>query len=483
MSKVTAEQQAAWSEIVTKKYADQAIWFLNGFWEELQPEAENVWKWVELFSQLDQEKKAEGCELDEFWSHKFLESLGETMTVIEMREKFRTIDVDFNKRMSLIEFLSFRFKKSIQEVIDAPQGGNQDEINAAQAAVEAAQKAVDDMIARLAEATRTAEESAAAAADAAAKSEAANAAAEEATRTSDAANAAAEEATRAADAAREAAEEATRAADAATAADEKASAKAADASAKADAAKAAADDAEAAAAPYRAAVAENEKALEELHAQEKAYQDKKEALEKTKNDMSIGVVKRNKAANELDQLLGEDPLPLRKAKINQEATVRKMEKAAKPFNEASAKAKAAAEVAEAAAAEATEAANHARAEREKAEAAKAQADATAAAADAAKADADEKAAAAEEAKQQAEAAAAAAEEAKQQAEAAAAAAEEAKQQAEAAVKEAESMLQAAVDALAEAKKKGGVAHGSIWWMERAIEEKKKYMPGYKGPRK
>jgi len=315
MSKVTAAQQAGWSEIVTKKYADQAIWFLNGFWPEVQSHAEEVWKWVELFGQLDQDKKADGCELDEFWSHKFLESLGQTMTVIEMREKFRTIDVDFNKRMSLTEYLAYHFKKSIQEVIDAPQGDNQEEIEAAQAAVEAAQKAVDEMVARL------------------------------------------------------------------------------------DEAKAASDAAEAAAAPYRAAVAENEKALEELHAQEKAYQDKKESLEKTKNDMSIGVVKRNKAANELDQLLSEDPLPLRKAKINQEATLRKMEKAAKPFNEASAKATAAKEVAEAA------------------------------------------------------------------------------------VAEAEKMLQAAVDSLNEAKKKGGVAHGAIWWMERALEEKRKYMPGYKGPRK
>jgi len=387
------------SEIVTKKYSDQAIWFLNGFWEECQANAEDVWKWVELFGELDQEKKAEGCELDEFWSHKFLESLGETMTVIEMREKFRTIDVDFNKRMSLTEFLAYRFKKSIQEVIDAPQGDNKEEIEAAQAAVEAAQKAVDEMVERLAEATRTAE------------------------------------------AAEQAAAEAKRTADAATAAEEAATQKENESNAKAAEAQAAADAAEAAAAPYRAAVAENEKALEELHAQEKAYQDKKAALEKTKNDMSIGVVKRNKAANELDQLLGEDPLPLRKAKINQEATVRKMEKAAKPFNEASAKAKAAAEVAEAAAAEATEAANHARAERAKAEAAKNEADE------------------------------------------AAAAAEEAKAQSEAAVAEAESMLQAAIDTLEAAKKKGGVAHGAIWWMERSIEEKKKYMPGYKGPKK
>ena len=36
MSKVTAEQQAAWCEIVEKKYADQAVWFLYGFWDEME---------------------------------------------------------------------------------------------------------------------------------------------------------------------------------------------------------------------------------------------------------------------------------------------------------------------------------------------------------------------------------------------------------------------------------------------------------------
>ena len=329
MSKVTAEQAGAWEDIVTRKYADQAIWFLNGFWEEVKGDAENFWMYAELFAELDEAKKADGNELDEFWSHKFLERIGKTMTVIKMREEFRTIDVDFNKKMSMTEFLGYTYHKTIQQIIDAPQGNNQELIDAAQAQVDAAQAAVDEMVAKLEVATQ-----------------------------------------------------------------------------KANEAKAASDAAEAAAAPYRKAVAENEAALAELQAQEKAFADKKEALEKTKNDMSIGVVKRNKAANELDQLLAEDPLPLQRAKINQGATVRKMEKAAKPFNEASAKAKAAAEAAAAAKAEA-----------------------------------------------------------------------------EAAVAEAEGKLQAAMDALAEAKKAGGVACGSIWWMERQIEEKKKYMPGYKGPRK
>ena len=427
MSKVTAEQAKAWEDIVTRKYADQAIWFLNGFWDEIQGDAEKIWGYVELMAELDEAKKADGNELDEFWSHKFLERIGRTMTVIKMREEFRTIDVDFNKKMSMTEFLGYTYKKTIQQIIDAPQGNNQELIDAAQQQVDAAQAAVDEMVAKLNIATEKANE--------------AKAAADEATRASDAANAAAEEATRK-----------SNAADAA----------AAEASAKAADAKAAADAAEAVAAPYRKAVAENEAALEELRAQEKAYADKKASLEATKNDMSIGIVKRNKAANELDQLLAEDPLPLQRAKINQAATVRKMEKAAKPFNEASAKANAAAEVAAAA---------------------KAEADATAAAAAEAKAQADAAAQAAAEAKAEAEARAQAAAEAKAEADARAQAAAEAKAAAEAAVAEAEAMLQAAMDALEAAKKAGGVAHGAIWWMERQIEEKRRYMPGYKGPLK
>jgi hypothetical protein len=39
---------------------------------------------------------------DEFWSHKFLEDLGETLTAIALREKLREIDVDFNKKMSVV---------------------------------------------------------------------------------------------------------------------------------------------------------------------------------------------------------------------------------------------------------------------------------------------------------------------------------------------------------------------------------------------
>jgi len=62
------------------------------------------------------------------------------------------------------------------------------------------------------------------------------------------------------------------------------------------------------------------------------------------------MVQMNKAKNELAQHLSSDPLPLRRAKLNNEAAVRKAEKASK----AAAEAVAAAEAARAAAEEAVE---------------------------------------------------------------------------------------------------------------------------------
>jgi len=75
------------------------------------------------------------------------------------------------------------------------------------------------------------------------------------------------------------------------------------------------------------AKAELEVALKELEAQEAAYNNKTKELERKSEEG--GVVAKNKAKAELAQHLAEDPLPLRKAKITQEAAVKKAERATK----------------------------------------------------------------------------------------------------------------------------------------------------------
>jgi len=126
-----------------------------------------------------------------------------------------------------------------------------------------------------------------------------------------------------------------------------------------------------------------------------------------------GVVSRNKAKNELAQHLAEDPLPLRQAKITAEAAVRKAEKATK----------AAAEAKELAIADA-EKATHARADAERARAQ----------------------------------------------------AEQDKVAADAAVDAAQEAVAEAEAYLAEQKAKPGSAQGALWWIDRELHEKKKFMP-------
>jgi DNA repair exonuclease SbcCD ATPase subunit len=84
---------------------------------------------------------------------------------------------------------------------------------------------------------------------------------------------------------------------------------------------------------------EQEASLAEVQAQEKAYNDKTAQL--TKATETGGMVAQNKAKAELAAHLAENPLPLRKAKITNEAAVKKAERAL----DASTAAKAAAEAA------------------------------------------------------------------------------------------------------------------------------------------
>lgn len=124
-----ADIKTKFSELTRLKYIDQAKFFLNGFWlEGVDKEAEVIWSNTHKFIELDDKKKGEGCELDEFQAHKFLESQGETLTVVALREKLRKIDLDANGKMALLEYLAFKYNKTVQQVIDSPQGDNSAEV-------------------------------------------------------------------------------------------------------------------------------------------------------------------------------------------------------------------------------------------------------------------------------------------------------------------------------------------------------------------
>jgi len=263
-------------------YAEQGKAFLNAYWDELSGESEKAWGWANQFITLDNEKGKEGHDLDEFNAHRFLEKLGETKTIKQMRDELKEIDIDFNKRMALIEYLLFRYKKGISDFVSRPQGDNTEELKEAQRQLDEAQRAF----------------------------EVARAAMEESDR---AAAIAKREAELAKKSAQEAKEQSQRAQEAATEAKKRA---------------------------QEAQSAENElkAALDELHRQENEYNNTCQKLKAKSEDQSLGVVQRNKASNELAQLQSQDPLPLRQAKITTEAATKKAERARKSAEEAAAQA-------------------------------------------------------------------------------------------------------------------------------------------------
>jgi hypothetical protein len=159
-------------------------------------------------------------------------------------------------------------------------------------------------------------------------------------------------------------------------------------------------------------------AHEELEAAVANVKAEEDLRNRTTEDLKIrsetgSTVQQSKAKVELAQHLAKDPLPLQKAKITLEAARKKAEKARAPF-----------EVATAAAAAARSEAEKQRAEAEAARA---------------------------------------------QAESARVNAEHALEQAKLKVAEVEAFLE-------EVKRKPGKTQGSIWWMERELQEKKKYLP-------
>jgi len=325
-------------------------------------------QWEEVNKKVWKQGWKEGNSLDELFSHKYLERIERTLTVVAFRAEFRKIDVNFDKRMAMIEYLLFAHNHSVSELMDKPQGDNSKELEEATAQLQAVQAALTELQEK-------------------------NEQQKVLVTKQLAAESAAQSALEAQTIAKQNAEDAL----------------------------AAQQKAEAA---VRQAEAELAAAVSDLQRQEHEHKAKIDGLESKAHDAALGIVARNKAANEVAQLNEKDPLPLRKAKITQEAALHVVEKERKASEAATEKcvqiSKKAAE---------------------------------------AKADAEVKV---------------------QQAETARAEAEEQARQIEAAVADTIKKFEAAKELVEEMKKKSGSRQGAIWWLSRDLQEAGKYMPKQNG---
>ncbi len=367
--------------VTVTNYKDQAIFYLNAFWTEgADAEAESVWQAAHGFAEVDHAKGKNGNELNEVAAHHYLQSIGRTLTAIELRKELRKIDIDANGEMALCEYLLFLNNRDVIKCVTNPQGGeaNPQELKDAQARLDALTAAFDQLQVQLDQQKQL---------EAASKKASAEAVKGEA--------------------------EAVRVEGEAVAAENDAK----DAEAKVRAAEA----------EVRAAEAEAVAIDEKLKAEQDAHNNELARLEALSQDQSVGVVRRNTAVQQLASLKEADPLPLQRAKMSQEAQVRKVQKVRVAAEEQTAIAAG-------------------------------------------------KTAVAVEQRQAAEAARAAAEAARAAAEAAAAAAEEQTKAVEAQLEDVKKQTAEAEEKLTELKSRSGVPHGAIWWMEREIIEKKKSLP-------
>jgi DNA repair exonuclease SbcCD ATPase subunit len=116
-------------------YKQQAVWFLNAFWEQYKGEAEKLWKHVQLFNELDLQRHAEGSGLDELGAHRFLEQIGETHTVAHHRDRLRKTGAigqsERPKTVPLIHYVLWRYEVDWHVLVNT-SGDNSEEIAKAQ---------------------------------------------------------------------------------------------------------------------------------------------------------------------------------------------------------------------------------------------------------------------------------------------------------------------------------------------------------------
>merc|ERR1712137_1318744 len=125
--------------ICQKTYKEQAVWFLNCFWEDFaSKEAELLWSYVEKNAELDLENHELGCGLDEMKAHVFLEKFDETLTVRDMREKLRSTGAigqsERPKLVPLTHYLLYKYNADWHLLVDeSRQGDNKEEMEKAEA--------------------------------------------------------------------------------------------------------------------------------------------------------------------------------------------------------------------------------------------------------------------------------------------------------------------------------------------------------------
>lgn len=121
MSK-TQTQMASYAEVRAKNLDEQAHFFLQRYMNEFTGRWEEVLDNGQEFRKFNKSKARDG-ELTEEDFRYYLEKNSQTMTSIQLRESFKSLDLDSNKGVAFLDYLIWKFKKTkadVMAVVETP---------------------------------------------------------------------------------------------------------------------------------------------------------------------------------------------------------------------------------------------------------------------------------------------------------------------------------------------------------------------------
>lgn len=145
--------------VTAMSIGEQAKFFLREFVNEFSAKEGGFEEVLNLCDEFvtytDDKDRNVMSELEEVKFHLFLEKRGETMTVAEVRDEMRKIDLDSNMKISFMEYCLFKYEKTLEQLFAEKPYTNAallaalDEAIALHEAVLAARKEEEDKIEQL----------------------------------------------------------------------------------------------------------------------------------------------------------------------------------------------------------------------------------------------------------------------------------------------------------------------------------------------
>merc|ERR1719285_839049 len=109
-------------------YYEQAAFFLNAYWNEYESEKSKIFDIACMMAKQDRNGGDDGICLDEVNAMKILQDLDMALSRPEYLAAMRKIDVNNDRKMSMLELMMYKYKINPGALMLRPQTGMTDEL-------------------------------------------------------------------------------------------------------------------------------------------------------------------------------------------------------------------------------------------------------------------------------------------------------------------------------------------------------------------